>query len=180
MYTRLFIGTGLIALLLCAGCSRLPVSFDVTTRARTVVEKGTVVEQLVGSLGFGQFTNLDLSQSQEFQNRDVQRRHVASATVEALELRIVPPTSEGQDFDFLESISFFIEAPGLEKKRIAHKQVPRDSRSFKCELDSVELAPYVRAERMTVTTTVKGRRPENDTTLEARLVIAISTVLWRD
>ena len=168
-----------LSLLICAGCSRLPASFDVTTRGQTTIERGTVVEQLVGTLGFGQFTNLDLSQSQEFKNREVQRRHVARANVEALELRIVSPTPEGQDFDFLETISFYVEAPGLERKRIAHKQVPRDSRSFKCEMDDLELAPYVRAERMTVTTSVRGRRPENDTAIEARLVIAVSTVLWR-
>ena len=161
----------------CGGCSSLPMTFDVTQRAETTIQKGTVLEQIVGSLGFGQFTNLDLSQSQEFKSNNVQKRHVANGRVKVLQLRITAP--EGQDFDFLESISFFVEAPGLERKRIAHRQVPRDARSFQCKVDDVDLAPYVRAESMTVTTDVRGRRPESDTTIDAKLVLTVSTVLWR-
>ena len=160
-----------------AGCSRLPVTFDVSTRGQTVIPKGTPVEQLVGTLGFGQFANLDLSESQEFKSNDVQKRHIDRARVKSLDLRIVNPQT--QDFDFIEQITFYVEAPGLERKRIARKQVPRDARAFACELDDVELAPYVRAPQMTITTAVRGRRPENDTTVEARLVIGVATVLWR-
>src|SRR5687768_1272463 len=101
-------------LLLLTGCSQLPIPFDVTQRAQAKIPKGTAVDQLVGSLGFGQFANLDFSQSQEFQSRDVQKRHVESARVKSIEMRIIAP--EGQNFDFIESISFFIEAPGQERK----------------------------------------------------------------
>lgn len=167
----------LIAGLFGTGCNALPLPFDVTTTSQTVVERGTVIESTVGSLGFTQFTALDFSQSQEFQNRDVQKKHVTGAKIENLVLTVVAPS--GHTFDFLENVMFYIEAPGLPKKRIAHKTVPKGVGRFRCEIDEVELGPYVRADTMKITTSVKGRRPDEDTTVEAKLTVNISTVLLK-
>jgi hypothetical protein len=177
MMTRLWGLALVIVLPLSGGCSYLPVSFDVMTSSQTTIQKGTAVEQLVGTLGFGDFVALDLSQSQEFKSNDVQKRHVARARVQKIALRITAP--QEQTFDFLKSISFFVEAPGLPKKRIAHSEVPRGARNFECQIDDLELAPYVQADTMTITTAVSGRRPAMDTTVRADLVITVGTVLWR-
>jgi hypothetical protein len=169
--------TCLIALQCAVGCSHLPVTFDVRTQSRTTIEKGTAVEQLVGSLGFGQFTNLDLAQSQEFRSNNVQKRHVASAKLKALTLSITAP--QGQNFDFLESLTFFIESPGMPRRRLAHQAIPRGATRLTFEPEDVELAPYVRADTMTITTEVRGRRPDRDTEVQCSLVLTVSTVLWR-
>ncbi len=166
-----------LGVVLSVGCSALPVTFDAHARGQTVVPKGTAIEQLVGGLGFSQFTALDLSQSQEFKNNNVQKKHVSSASLKSLTLDIKAP--EAQNFDFLESIGFYVEAPGQPRKRIATKQVSKGVRSIKCDVDDVDLGPYVRADSMTITTSVKGRRPNADTTVEARLTITVSTVLLR-
>jgi hypothetical protein len=177
MHSRLLSIAALVIAAFSAGCSRLPLSFDVNTRSRTVIEKGTVIEQLVGTLGFGEFTNLDLSESQEFRSNDVQKRHVASARVKNLVLTITAP--QGQTFDFLERIAFYVEAPGLDRKRIAHAKVPRGAANIQCEIDDLDLASYIRAPSMSITSEVRGRRPDRDTEVQANLRIAIATVLWR-
>lgn len=159
------------------GCGALPLPITVTTTGRAVIEKGTVVEQAVGGVGFSQFTAIDFSQSQEFKNNNVQKKHVSEARVKEITLTIELPA--GQSFDFLESVMFYIEAPGLEKKRLAHKKVPRGVSRFTCELEDLDIAPYVRADTMQVTTSVKGRRPDAETTLEARLSVKVGTVLLR-
>ena len=177
MLNRIALPIVALASIFSTGCSYMPVSFDVHTGGQTTIQKGTIAEGLVGTLGFGNLANLDISSSQEFKSNNVQKRHVARARLQELKLTITAPKE--QNFDFLQSITFFVEAPGLEKKRLAHRDVPRGARAFTCLIDDVELAPYVRADRMTITTTVNGHRPGADTTLQADLTINVGTVLWR-
>lgn len=153
------------------GCGALPIFFDVKTEGQTTIQKGTLLEQLVGSFGFDSFSSFDISQSQEFKNNNTQKSLVKEAKVKSLTLTITGPAT--QNFDFLEEVSFFVEAPGQTRKRIAFKLIPKGVTTFAMDLDGVDLTPYVKADSIKITTEAKGKRPTNDTTVQAILVLTI-------
>ncbi len=166
---------GVVAVLLLGssimGCSALPIFFDVHSEGKTTIQKGTLLEQLSAGFGFEGFSSFDIAETQEFKNNNTQKNLVKEAKVKTLTMKITGPDS--QNFDFLEEISFFVEAPGQTKKRIATKAVPRGVKEFTLDLDAVDLTPFIKADSIVITTEAKGKRPENDTTVQAILVITI-------
>lgn len=162
---------GLTGLLSLAGCAAFPIRFDVKAEGTTTIQKGTLLEQLTGGLGFDSFSSFDISESQEFKNQNTNKNLIKEAKLKSITMTITGPDS--QNFDFLEELSFFVEAPGQTRKRIATKTVPRGVKTFSLDLDNVDLTPYVKAESLKITTEAKGKRPENDTTIKAEVVITI-------
>ena len=45
-------------------------TFEIEQKSEITVERGTIVEQLVGNMGFGEFLNMDLSDNQQMKNND--------------------------------------------------------------------------------------------------------------
>jgi len=164
-----------ISFFLLNGCAALPITFDVPVSSKSTIEQKSLVEKVIGSFGFNDFTSFDITQSQEFKNNNAEKKHVHKARIKSFTLTIIAPTT--QNFDFLTELSFFVEAPGLEKKRIAHKKVPKGVKTFKFDLDDVELKPYVQSDKISITANVKGNRPDKETTIEAKIVFAIEAVL---
>lgn len=154
------------------------VSFDVTVDGETTVEQGTLLEQLLAQFGFESLVTMDLSDSREFANNDVRKDQVTSTTLTQLRLEVTAP--DGATIDFIESISFSAEAPGVATAVVASKQVEAGSTAFDCDLADVELAPYVRAESMSLTTDVTGRRPDVDTTVKASATFAVTAKVVGD
>ena len=161
----------LLAGALLAGCSVLPLPVNVHLTSTTQVERGTTLEQVIGGMEFAEYAALDISQSEEMQNLYVGKSAIRSAHVKILELSVLEPAE--QNFDFIQEISFFVEAEGQPAQRIAHREVPRNARYFQLKVDDVDLTPYIRADTMKVTTKVKGRRPDHDTRIGSRLVIQV-------
>lgn len=158
------------ALTLFAACAPT-VSFDVDINTETVVESGTLVEGLLEQMRFGDLVSMDVSSTEEFQNNQAEKERVIEARLREARLLIAAP--KGQTFDFIDEIAFFVGAPGQPRERVAHKVVPDGIDAFDLELDDVDLAPYVRAESLSLTTDVTGRRPAQDTTVAVRLVLHI-------
>ena len=148
-------------------------TFEIEQKSETTVERGTIVEQLVGNMGFGEFLNMDLSDNQQMKNNDAQKEHIEKASLTLLELTIAQPTN-GQDFTFLDSLEFYVESNKNPKKRIAYKDTfEAGQKKVQLELENLELAPYATEETMDISTEVTGRRPDNDTTIEAILKLEI-------
>lgn len=166
---------GLAVGLLCLpGCAPT-VAFDVDVSGQTTVQRGTLLEELLEQFSFGAFMNMDVSSTSEFENNQAEKDRVVEARLVGATLTITAP--EGQDFDFIDEITFFVEAPGQPEREVASKAVPRGVDTFQLDLEDVDLAPYVRAETMSVTTEVTGRRPDEDTTIRADLVFHIVAAL---
>ncbi len=163
--------TVLLMLAALSSCSALPLPINIHLTENTTVERGTAVEQVIGGMEFASYTALDVSQSQEMQNLYVGKSAIRNANVKLLELSILEPAE--QNFDFIQEMSFFVEAEGQPKQRIAYRKVPDNSRYFRFELDELDLKPYIQAETMKITTTVKGRRPDHDTRIGSRLIIRV-------
>jgi hypothetical protein len=169
-FTRSLPVTGL---LLAAACGL--VQFDVEVEAETVVERGTLVEQLIPVV-FDDFAAIDLAESQEFQNRDVRPDQVESIRIRAFVLEITDPP-DGQDFSFLRALSFFIDTDGQPRRRIATAPdgaFDAGVRRIELDIDDVELQPYATAEHFSLDTEVTAsRRPSVDTTIQAHVVFRV-------
>lgn len=158
-------------------CSSLA-TFEITETAEAHIEKGSLLEQLVGSMGFGDFLSMDVTANQELQNSGVQKRHIESVSLQSLTLVIVDPAQD-QGFDFIESLEFSIDSPGSEPARIAYGgPFEETDKSVELSVESVELAPYATDASMDITTDVTGRRPDHDTTVEAQMVLEVVAKLF--
>lgn len=159
----------LFALLNCGGLD----TFELREESSARIDGGTLLEQFVGDLGFGSLLNLDVTESEELKNQGVERHQIDSVRLTSLALTITDPPS-GQDFTFLESLEFYVEAPGLPRQRIARGgPFPAGATRVELAADDLELAPYAAAESMRVTTAVTGRRPRQDTTVLAELALTV-------
>jgi hypothetical protein len=158
-------------LLLCAmaplGCGLI--QFDVPVEGDSQVPGCIGITCVLGQLGFTSFSSLDLSQSQEWQNNQANKDKVSSATLTAASLDVTVP--DGGDLSFLQSLQFFVAAPDAGQALVAEGQ------SFplgQSHVDlvahpEVELAPFVKAPTMTITTTVSGTQPSQNTTVHAKV-----------
>jgi hypothetical protein len=154
-------------LVTCGGLTRV----SATQTATATIPGGSLLDVVTGDLGFGNLGNFDISQSQEFKNQGIKREQINSVKLKSLTLTITSPAN-GQDFTFLQSLAFFVEAPGVEKKEIARGgPFTAGAKEVSLTLLDVELAPYATATSMTFTTTANGKKPGSTTTVEAKVIL---------
>ena len=151
------------------GCNPT-VNFTVPFEGEATIAGGGLVPGLLGSVGLGDLATLDLSNTQEFENNDVRKEQVVSTRLQRLSLTIV---SGDPDFNFLDSLSFSVQAPDLAKQRVASKLVPNDVVAFDLDRDDIDIAPYVRADSISLTSDINGRQPATDTKINIQLVFAV-------
>jgi hypothetical protein len=156
-----------LALGMLTACSNVD-NFDVPVDAKATIPAATILDQLLDPLSFGAFESIDLSQ--DLKNQGVTKADVDSVHLQSFSLTITAPT--GQTFDFMESISFSVETEGQPKALVAKlDSVPKGATKIELTAEKgVELAPYVVAPSMRMTTSVKGKRPMQQTSVDAHLV----------
>lgn len=159
-----------LALGLLTGCSGID-NFDVPIDAKATIPAATILDQLLDPLSFGAFESIDLSQ--DLKNQGVSKSDVDSVHLQAFSLAIEAPA--GQTFDFMESVSFSVETDGQPKSVVAKLDpVPKGATKIELGVESgLELAPYVIAPSMRMTTSVVGKRPMQQTTIAAHLVLDV-------
>jgi len=152
------------------GCSGVD-NFDVPIDAKATIPAATILDQLLDPLSFGALESIDLSQ--DLKNQGVSKSDVDSVRLQTFSLAIDAPT--GQTFDFMDSVSFSVETEGQPKALVAKLDpVPKGSTKIELGVESgLELAPYVVAPSMRMTTSVVGKRPMQQTTIAAHLVFDI-------
>jgi hypothetical protein len=98
---------------------------------------------------------------------------VDAVHVKSFSLTLTAPP--GQTFDFLEAISFSVETEGQPKALVAKLDpVPKGATRIDLAPEaSLDLKPYVVAPSMRMTTSAKGKRPMQDTTVTALLVLDV-------
>ncbi|MDF1561728.1 MAG: hypothetical protein P1V51_01720 [Deltaproteobacteria bacterium] len=149
----------------CGGIDRIRIRETATAE----IPPSTLLENLVGDLGFSQFATLDLSQNQELQNQGIEKHQIDHVYLQELALQITAPPS-GQDFTFIDRLEFFVESDGLPTELLAAGgPFAADLTAVNLDVEDVDLAPYVTAPSMAITTQVQGRRPRERTTIEASL-----------
>ena len=147
-------------------------TIELEERAQTTVPGGTLLEELLGDLGFEDFVTVDITASEELENQGVQPGDIVDVTLTAFELEALSPS--GADLTFLEEIAVYVEADGLSRQRIAWlDDFPAGAALVSFNLDAVDLTPYAVSAAMTIDTEVTGRSPDEDTTIEARFVLDV-------
>ncbi len=161
-----------VAMLLALGCAGKLFTITVTESAETVIEQGTLLEDLIGQVGFGDFLNMDLTASEELANQgvapgDIQEVFLADFVLTATE----PPDA---DLSFIESIEVYVAAEGLPEVLIASADdFPEGVPEVAFTLEDVDLTEYVVSQSMDIRTDVTGRRPSDDTTVTADFVVDV-------
>lgn len=155
---------------LLAGCG--PIPFKATVQGETTVTGSSLGSLLTLFPQVGGFTNLDFDQNQDFQNNDASRAHVKTMKVTKFELKIISPAT--QDYSFLDTLRFSLHAADestevASKTGIASLDIPTPNATLLLDLDDVDVASYVRAAEVTISSSGTGRQPPQDTRIAATI-----------
>ncbi|MCB9763432.1 MAG: hypothetical protein H6739_26935 [Alphaproteobacteria bacterium] len=158
--------------LMLAGCNGSLLTIDVPFESTTTVEQGSIIENLAGGLGFGDFLNMDITDSQELRNQGVSPGDIQDVRLTEFELEAVAP--QGADLSFLDALDIYVEAPGLDEVRVATAPgFPEGEALVVMTIEEVDLTEYAVSESMTITTDVSGHRPDVDTDVKARILLEV-------
>ncbi len=160
----------------CGGCGAP--TFETTVKGTASVPGAPGLLKLINDFGpLNGFTDMNLDQSQDFQNQGVKKSQVESVKVTAFTLQITSPAT--QDFSFLKGVQFFASAQGVPEALIAEKSgidtlgLKAPNPTLTLDVKDVELQPFVTAPTMTIRASVTGHQPDQDTTLEAKVTLKV-------
>ena len=168
MNRRTLLGALTLGMLVC--CNAVD-NFDIPVDAEATIPSATILDQLLDPFSFGALESIDFTQ--ELKNQGVTKSDVDSVHLKSFSLTIIAPP--GQTFDFIDSISFSVETDGQPKALVANlDSVPKGATKIELTVEtSLELAPYVVAPSMRMTTSVQGKRPMQETKISAHLVFDV-------
>lgn len=148
-------------------------NFIIEENSRAIIERGSLLEMFAGAAGFSEFATLDITQNQSLANQGVERSQIDSVKIQTITMTVVDPPS-GQDFTFLDSIEFYVESPDLPRITIATGG-PFEAGATTVELSipDEDLADYAASPSMNITTSARGRRPDQDTTIDAKITLDV-------
>lgn len=156
---------------LLLGCQP-PVALDLVLEGEALVEAGGPLDQLVGRFPpFDGLASFDIESAAELMEQGLSRESVREAELVLARVDVVDP--ESATLDFLNEIHFFVEAPSVERARVAGASPGRDLRGVELDLDRVDLAPFLREEGFTIVTTANGKNPESDVLVRAELMLHV-------
>lgn len=157
---------------LWVACSGALFSIRVEDTSTTSVPAASPVETVLGDMGFGGFSDMDITSHQELQNQGVQEGDITSVTFREFTLEAISP--QGADLSFIDQIDFYVEAPGFDQVLIATQdEFPEGESLVELELPDVDIVDYVLSEEMTITTDVTGSRPDEETEVEGFFALRI-------
>jgi hypothetical protein len=162
--------SALFAVTLWLGCEGGLFTIHVEEEAETTVPAGSLLEQLLGDLGFEGFLDMDVTASEELRNQGVEPGDVQDVRLESFDLSTV-----GQgDLAFIESLDVYVSAPDLDEVLVASVAgIPDGATYVALTVEDVDLTAYVVSRSMTFTTDITGHRPEEETTVKAEISLAV-------
>ena len=147
-------------------------SIELEESAQTTIAGGTLLEDVLGDLGFEEFVTVDITASEELQNQGVQPGDIVNVTLTGFEMSVLEP-ADG-DLSFFEEITVYVEANALPRVRIASLDTfPAGQQYVTFNLDEVDLTDYAVSQAMFIETEVTGRSPDEDTTIKADIIIDV-------
>lgn len=154
------------------GCGGKLFSIDVENEATTEIAGATLLEVLVGDLGFDDFVSMNIVEDEALANQgvapgDIEQTYLVEFTLEATD----PP---GADLAWIDTMQLYVSAPGLPDVRVASMDdFPVGQSTVFFELDDVDLTDWIVSESMTITTDVTAQRPEQTTQVRANFVLNV-------
>jgi hypothetical protein len=164
----------LLLALPAAGCSRL-LTIEVEGQSSATIEGGTILEQLVGDLGFSSFLSMDITEEEELKNQGVEPGDLVRVELTALTLEVV----EGDpDLRFIESLLVSAEAPELPTIAVAGADdFPEGEALVALDVMGVDLVDYATSAKMTLRTEAEARRPDQTSRLVARYTLEVEATV---
>ncbi len=172
----------LLAALACgalAGCGLDTIEIEVEGGTTIAGQPfGTVLP--LSTLGpLAGLADIDFTSSKEFENGGYDADDIDSVRLVKLTMEVTEPQPPDGTFDFLESVTFFVEAEGEERKPIASKDPVEDGqRIVELDVQDVELKPYATAKAMTLTTEATGQAPRFDTTIRVKATFEVDVAVF--
>ncbi|PIB30812.1 hypothetical protein BFP77_03280 [Maribacter sp. 4U21] len=120
--------------------------FDIEYNQRATIPSSTGVD-----LPFDVFTpETETNSESEFEINDTRKDLIEEIKLTQLELVIISP--DGADFSFLESISVFISADGLDEIQIASLAEVSDNTGTRLNLDTsdIDLKDYIKSDKFSL------------------------------
>jgi hypothetical protein len=154
------------------GCGLEVATIEVEDQTDTVVPGASILEQALGDLGFDGWADMDVVDQEELANQGVEPGDITEVYVTGVSLAAIDPA--GTDLSFMRDLALYVEAPDLERVRVASKATfPEGEGSVALDLEPVDLADYVVSRSMTFTVEVSGHRPDDDTTVRATTTLDV-------
>lgn len=147
----------------------------ITGQSEATIEAGTVLEDLLGDLGFSEFASMDLTHAEELRNQGVAPGDIASA---ALTEFLLTTTNGAADLSFIETMRLSVSGPALDEVELARgDSFPEGEATVEFQVTGADITDYVVSEAMTLSTEVTAHRPEEDTVVRAdwTVVVGVTT-----
>ena len=159
------------------GCSdTVLTTIDIEDSAVTEIEGATLLETLVGDLGFESFVSMNLVESEELQNQGVAPGDIKDARLVSFELEAMSP--EDGDLSFIQDMAILVSAPELPEVVLASgPSFPEGEPLVVFDVEDVDLTDYIVSESLTLSTDVTGSRPEQTTVVEARFKVEVGVTV---
>jgi hypothetical protein len=166
---------GLAAMLSALTCGGLD-TFSVEQSGTASIAGAGIAGALLPALSFAGLSDMNISESSEFENQGVTKDDIDSVKIESVTLTIVEPS--GGNFDFLDTIELYVEAEGEDRRLIASGADFADGVSvIALDVEDVELAPYAVRESMSITADGTGEAPVDDTKIKVDVVLLVDVNL---
>ena len=149
-------------------------SITIEEQAQTTIQGNSLgnITDLIDTLGFDGFSDMNVSESEELQNQGVSAGDISSTKLQKFELTVLQPSNG--DLSFLSEVAVYVETADLEPLRIAYSNsFPEGQSTVIFELDDVDLTDYIVQESMNITTDVTGSPPSEDTSIEASIALEV-------
>ena len=156
------------------GCGRL-LTVEIDTEATTTIEGGTVLEAVVGDLGFGGFLAIDVTDNETLKNQGVEPGDLVAVALRALTLE----AEDGDgDLAFIEEIEVFAEAPDLDAVQVAWADTFESGDALVAmNIPDVDLVDYATSAQMTLRSEARARRPTQTTRVRARATLEVQATV---
>lgn len=156
------------------GCSKL-LTVQIEGTATTEVEGASLLEDLIGDLGFDSLVSMDITEAEELANQGVEPGDLVSVRLVGFDLEI---TEGDPDLSFIDAMAVSVTAPDLDEVEIAvQDEFPEGQALVEMELLDVDMVDYAVSQSMTLTTSVEASRPSEDSVIEARYVLEVEATL---
>lgn len=162
-----------LALVTVLACQAKLFKISVADESTSVVPGATLFTELLpDELGFDEFLDMDITESEELANQGVEPGDIKDVALVDFVLRATSPADA--DLSFLSRLEVFVEAPGVPRALVAsQREFPEGVKEVAFELETLDLTPYVVSESMTFTVEATGQLPSEDTTVVAAYEVEV-------
>lgn len=158
-------------ILLLLACDLTLTNIAVSGDTKTTVEAGSLVEDLLGDLGFSDFVSMDLTTAEELQNQNVEPGDISSAVLTDFGLEAV---SGAPDLSFIETLDLLVQTEGLPELRIAFATAfPEGEPTVDFQTTGSDITEYLTSQAMTLMTDMTAHRPDEDTVVRAYWTVTV-------